>query len=231
MKNSRLWASLIGYTLVVAILFGLTIGLGRTPVLGLDLRGGLSVIYATAEPAGEDELIVVRDLMRDQLESFGIAEPDVRVEGDNIIVDLPGVDDQSEAFEALNVSGIVELRPVLQCIATAPPSSTVPGSSVPGSTVPGSSVPTSSTPSVSGGEESALGAGVGSNSLMPRLAPPVLMATPETTVPVLIPDTTPRSVRTCGTDHGASARHDRAGHPASRRRAAAVPRRHRRRDG
>ena len=53
--------------------------------------------------------------MRDQLESFGIAEPDVRVEGDNIIVDLPGVSDQSEAFEALQVSGIVELRPVIQC--------------------------------------------------------------------------------------------------------------------
>ena len=55
--------------------------------------------------------------MRDQLESFGIAEPDVRVEGENIIVDLPGVSDQSEAFDALKVSGIVELRPVLQCQA------------------------------------------------------------------------------------------------------------------
>ena len=49
------------------------------------------MIYATAEPADQDELVVVRDLIRDQLESFGIAEPDVRVEGKNIIVDLPGV--------------------------------------------------------------------------------------------------------------------------------------------
>ena len=108
---------MIGFTVLVAILFGLTVGFQRTPILGLDLKGGLSVIYATAEPADEQELIVVRDLMRDQLESFGIAEPDVRVEGKNIIVDLPGVSDQSEAFDALKVSGIVELRPVLQCQA------------------------------------------------------------------------------------------------------------------
>ena len=86
MSNKRLWASLLGFTLAVSILFGLTIALGRTPVLGLDLKGGLSVIYATAEAADEEELVVVRDLMRDQLESFGIAEPDVRVEGENIIV-------------------------------------------------------------------------------------------------------------------------------------------------
>ena len=81
---------------IAVALFALTVGFQRTPILGLDLKGGLSVIYATAEPADQDELIVVRDLMRDQLESFGIAEPDVRVEGKNIIVDLPGVSDQSE---------------------------------------------------------------------------------------------------------------------------------------
>jgi preprotein translocase subunit SecD len=130
---------MIAFTVISVTLFLLTIGFERTPILGLDLKGGLSVIYATAEPAGQDELVVVRDLMRDQLESFGIAEPDVRVEGKNIIVDLPGVSDQSQAFEALKVSGIVELRPVLQCQAGSldDTSTSVPGSSVPtGSTVP-----------------------------------------------------------------------------------------------
>jgi preprotein translocase subunit SecD len=138
-KRSRLLATILIFVGLVGGLLTFQAATGRSPVLGLDLKGGLSVIYATAEPASEDDLIVVRDLMRDQLEDFGIAEPDVRVEGDNIIVDLPGVTDQAEAFEALQVSGIVELRPVLQCQATAPPTSSVPGSSVPGSSVPGSS--------------------------------------------------------------------------------------------
>ena len=106
-----------GFTFIAVALLGLNIGLGNTPVLGLDLKGGLSVIYRTAEPATEEELLVVRDLMRGQLEDFGITEPDVRVEGENIVVDLPGVTDQEAAFDALQVSGIVSLRPVVQCQA------------------------------------------------------------------------------------------------------------------
>jgi preprotein translocase subunit SecD len=136
------------FVAVIGGIFAFDVASDRTPVLGLDLRGGLSVIYATTEPADEEDLTAIRDLMRDQLESFGIAEPDVRVEGENIIVDLPGVADQTEAFEALQVSGIVELRPVLQCQATLPTPSTVPGStdpagSAPPTTEPGASVGTS----------------------------------------------------------------------------------------
>ena len=123
MKKSALWASLLGFVGLAGGLLGLNIGLGNTPVLGLDLKGGLSVIYATQEPADAEQLVIVRDLMRGQLESFGIAEPDVRVEGENIIVDLPGVTDQEAAFDALQVSGIVTLRPVLSCdgLAVADP--------------------------------------------------------------------------------------------------------------
>ena len=39
-------------------------------------------MLAADRRATEDDLIVVRDLIREQLESLGIAEPDVRVEGD-----------------------------------------------------------------------------------------------------------------------------------------------------
>ena len=46
---------MIGFTVLVAIMFGLTVGFQRTPILGLDLKGGLSVIYATAEPADEQD--------------------------------------------------------------------------------------------------------------------------------------------------------------------------------
>jgi preprotein translocase subunit SecD len=195
-NNKRLWTSLIGFTVLVAILFGLTVGFQRTPILGLDLKGGLSVIYATAEPADQQELIVVRDLMRDQLESFGIAEPDVRVEGKNIIVDLPGVADQSEAFDALKVSGIVELRPVYQCQAGSLDNT---GSTVPGSSVPSeSSVPTATTVPVSNPsantspgatDSSAAGfTGGGAGSMFARGLPPILEATPDSTAP---PTTTP----------------------------------------
>ena len=115
MKRSRLWASLLGIVFVSASLLVLNLSLGNTPVLGLDLRGGVSVILASTEGAGDEDLIVIRDLIRDELEQRGIAEPDVRVEGSNVIVDLPGVKDQQDALDAVDIAGIVSLRPVLQC--------------------------------------------------------------------------------------------------------------------
>lgn len=114
MNLARLRATVFGFVLLVAILLGLTIGTGNSPALGLDLEGGLSVILAAdTDEATPEDLEFVRDLVRDQLESSGIAEPDVRVEGVNVIVDLPGVRDQEQALAAVAVSGIVDLRPVL----------------------------------------------------------------------------------------------------------------------
>ena len=187
MKRSALWASLLGFVGLVVAALGVNLGLGHSPVLGLDLRGGLSVIYATVEPATEDDLEGVRDLMRDQLEDFGIAEPDVRVEGDNIVVDLPGVSDQEAAFEALQVSGIVTLRPVLQCqpgsLGTDDGGSgVVTGTSVPADETTGTT-DTGEPETGESVEEESLGAPAGRSRPLP--------ATPDTTEPdTTEPDTT-----------------------------------------
>lgn len=116
MNTKRLWASIILFVGLVATVLGVSLGLGNTPVLGLDLKGGVSAILAPSEEgASAEDLTIIRDLVRDQLEASGIAEPDVRVEGTNVIVDLPGVNDQEEALSKVSVSGIVALKPVLSC--------------------------------------------------------------------------------------------------------------------
>jgi preprotein translocase subunit SecD len=120
----RLWATLISTVVIVVVLFIGAIATGTTPILGLDLQGGVSVILAPVEPASGDDLIVIRDLIRSELENQGIAEPDVRVQGQALVVDLPGVKDQQQALDAVDVSGVVELRPVVepaQCAAAVPP--------------------------------------------------------------------------------------------------------------
>ncbi len=122
----RLWTSLIGVVLIVVATLAFVIATGNTPILGLDLQGGVSVILAPTEDATPEELTVIRDQIRSELERQGIAEPDVRVQGDTIVVDLPGVRDQQEALRAVDVSGVVELRPVLnpgscQPLAATPP--------------------------------------------------------------------------------------------------------------
>ena len=133
----RLWGSLISTVVIVVLLFLGNIVTNNTPILGLDLQGGVSVILAPVESASQDDLIVIRDLIRSELENQGIAEPDVRVQGQAIVVDLPGVKDQQEALDAVDVSGVVELRPVVtmaECAAssatpTVAPTTTVVGDS------------------------------------------------------------------------------------------------------
>lgn len=111
--NRRLWLSLIATTLIVLVALVGNLAASNTPKLGLDLQGGASVILEPAEDASGEDLTIVRDLIRDELERTGIAEPNVRVQGATIVVELPGVRDQQEALAAVDVSGIVELRPVL----------------------------------------------------------------------------------------------------------------------
>jgi preprotein translocase subunit SecD len=158
MTRRRLWASIIAIVGVATVVLGLNLAFGNTPALGLDLRGGLSVILRPTEGATGDDLIVIRDLIRDELERRGIAEPDVRVEGPNIIVDLPGVRDQRDALDAVDVAGIVTLRPVYQCFAGPEPgesTTTVPGGTAPGTTTPGATTPGSTTPAAPPGSTAA----------------------------------------------------------------------------
>ncbi len=118
----RLWVTLIVTVVAVVGALGINLATGNEPILGLDLQGGVSVILAPDEPASPEDLLVVRDLVRSSLESNGVAEPDVRVQGTNIVVDLPGVKDKEQALRSVSVSGIVALRPVLNlesCSATA----------------------------------------------------------------------------------------------------------------
>jgi preprotein translocase subunit SecD len=109
------------------------------------------VILAPTEPASADELLVIRDQIRSELERQGIAEPDVRTQGDTIVVDLPGVRDQQEALSAVDVSGVVELRPVLnpascQPIPTGDVAPTGPTVETPTTDTPTTDTPTTDTP-------------------------------------------------------------------------------------
>ena len=120
----RLWFSLIATVVAVIAALAGNIATSNEPILGLDLQGGLSVILAPEDGATGDDLLVVRDLVRSSLERSGVAEPDVRVQGSNIVVDLPGVKDKEEALRSVSVSGIVELRSVVnftECAASSTP--------------------------------------------------------------------------------------------------------------
>ncbi|MDQ4024799.1 MAG: protein translocase subunit SecD, partial [Actinomycetota bacterium] len=73
---------------------------GAQPRLGLDLEGGISVILqATGEDVREDVLQETVDLIRQRIDALGVAEPEVSVFGENVLVQLPGVEDEEAALE------------------------------------------------------------------------------------------------------------------------------------
>jgi preprotein translocase subunit SecD len=73
--------------------------------LGLDLEGGIRIIYQAQPVNGvsptQSDMQVIRDIIERRVNSTGVAEPVVVTQGkDQIVVELPGVDDP-EAIRAL----------------------------------------------------------------------------------------------------------------------------------
>ena len=102
--------------LVVVVLGSFTANLiaGNKPALGLDLQGGASV---TLQPEGEFDkanLDVAVEIIRARVDSIGVAEPEIILQGGTVIVNLPGVKDQQQALDIIGRTGELLLRPVLQ---------------------------------------------------------------------------------------------------------------------
>ena len=90
---------------------------GNSPVLGLDLQGGVSVVL---QPSGEvendDTIDQAVDIIRDRIDALGVAEPDITRQGDTVLVQLPGVKDQCRALELVGQTAELRFRPVVQIL-------------------------------------------------------------------------------------------------------------------
>ena len=110
-------------TLVALIVAGL-IGVGllavpgspleRQPTLGLDLQGGLEVTLQAVPPPNrplqDSDLDRSVEILRDRVDRLGVAEPEIRKQGDDqIVIDLPGVDNPEQVIEILGKTAQLEL--------------------------------------------------------------------------------------------------------------------------
>lgn len=95
---------------------GLTVGMGKSPELGLDLQGGASVVLqAKGNPTpGQMDLAIAK--IRNRIDGLGVAEPEVSRQGNNIVVSLPGVKDQDRALDIVSQTGELRFRPVIQLL-------------------------------------------------------------------------------------------------------------------
>ena len=88
---------------------------GRAPVRqGLDLQGGLQVVLQARPVAGQtldsDTLEGTRQTLERRVNGLGVSEPLIQTRGsDQIIVELPGVDDPQEAVGILQQTALLEI--------------------------------------------------------------------------------------------------------------------------
>ena len=113
-------SAVVVLALVVAALVG--VGLLAVPAsplhqkatLGLDLQGGLEVTLQAVPP--KDRELTSEDLdrsveiMRSRVDRLGVAEPEIRTQGDDqIAIQLPGVKDPAAAAQIIGKTAQLEL--------------------------------------------------------------------------------------------------------------------------
>lgn len=93
---------------------------GLDPKLGLDLQGGLSIVLTPKNAVKTDALDKAVDIIRQRIDALGVAEPDISRQGNNILVQLPGVKDLEEARKVIGQTAFMTFR---QVEAEIPPGS------------------------------------------------------------------------------------------------------------
>jgi preprotein translocase subunit SecD len=124
----RLYLSLLGIVVLVGSLLAGNLLAGNVPALGLDLQGGASV---TLQPEGDftpSALTQAVDIISQRVNALGVSEPEITRQGNNVVVNLPGVNDQQKALDIIGRQGELLLRPVLQAgTLDTDTSTTIPG--------------------------------------------------------------------------------------------------------
>lgn len=118
MSKAKLATLVVGFLLLLGVMWGAILAMGLGPQLGLDLRGGVSI---TLEPdpgqeVNDDVLDQTVTVIRERIDALGVAEPDIARQGERIVVQLPGVADLDEAREIVGRTAQLQMRAVQEVI-------------------------------------------------------------------------------------------------------------------
>jgi len=197
----RLYFSLLGIVVLVSAMLAGNLLAGNVPALGLDLQGGASV---TLQPEGEftaSALSQAVDIISQRVNALGVSEPEITRQGNNVVVNLPGVNDQQKALDIIGRQGELLLRPVLQAgTLNTDTSTTIPGT---GSSVVDTSVVDTTIAATEGGPGSVRSRGPATT--LPASTDTTVSAPTDTTAPAATAPATNISVSKDTTDPNVNA--------------------------
>ena len=105
-------------SLLVAILIGFgslagVLAAGWAPVLGVQLQGGVEVLLRPTSPTDDEQMDRAIEIIRSRVDALGVAEPDITRQGEQVVIQLPGVKDKQRAVDLVGQTAELRFRPVL----------------------------------------------------------------------------------------------------------------------
>lgn len=115
MKDKRpLWISLMTVVIISVLALVGTIAGGWSPKLGLDLDGGLQVVYKTAHQISTDQLNTTVNILNSRVDALGASGATVASQSNNeIAVSIPGAKNVNQILATLGNTAQLFFRPVL----------------------------------------------------------------------------------------------------------------------
>ena len=117
-QDRPLWISLLAVIAIAVICLGAALAAGWSPKLGLDLDGGLSVVYTTHTKVNSSQLGTVVSILNDRVNA-GTTGATVETQGknsqgkDEIQVSVPGEKNSQQLLKVLGETGQLFFRPAL----------------------------------------------------------------------------------------------------------------------
>ncbi len=111
---------IVSLILTIAIAFGslvATLSLGWGPKLGLDLAGGLSVVYTPATHATNADMSEVVTILSNRVNGLGVSGATVNLQGKNVVVSVPGATDARHVLKIVDETAQLLFRPVICQVA------------------------------------------------------------------------------------------------------------------
>jgi preprotein translocase subunit SecD len=128
-RRSLIW-SLLGIIGVAIAALGATLAVGHSPLLGLDLRGGVSVVLQPQGTANSAQLGEAVSIIERRVNGLGVANSQVARQGSDVVINLPGIKDAQNALKVLGETATLYFRPVIceipNFVSPTTPSTTTP---------------------------------------------------------------------------------------------------------
>ncbi len=106
----------VSLVLVVVVAFGAlaaTLVAGWSPRLGLDLAGGLQVVYQPVHKVSQADLDETVSVLNNRVNGLGVSGAEVATQGTNIEVSIPGISDATAVLKTIGQTAQLYFRPVL----------------------------------------------------------------------------------------------------------------------